>query len=278
MAAIYKIRNLLNNKLYIGSTQKENSFKRKGEHFCELRGNYHYNIHLQNAFNLYGEENFIYEIIEEFKFPIEYDKEYIYQYINCREIYYITLLNAEYNIAKETRGGKLGRKLSEEEKIKIGNRSRGRNHSIESIVKIKNARAQQVITEDHKRKVSEKMKGNKFCLGNKQSKEQRELASDNLGKHYINKTGIFDVEIQKNRISKMTENYRTPEMRDKFKSIFRERNRKPFLCFRNGELVNEFSNQIEAAEVLGFDKPWGISSVLTGVQKTHKGYTFKYKE
>lgn len=60
---IYKITNIVNNKVYIGQTKNKN--ERKHQHFCELRNNKHANKHFQNSFNKYGEDNFIYEIIEQ---------------------------------------------------------------------------------------------------------------------------------------------------------------------------------------------------------------------
>lgn len=62
-SGIYKIRNLINGKIYVGSTQ-DFSFRKK-EHFWELKNNKHYNQYLQRAFNKYGEENFVFEILEE---------------------------------------------------------------------------------------------------------------------------------------------------------------------------------------------------------------------
>lgn len=62
-AIIYKITNLLNNKVYIGSTKSwEIRFK---AHLSRLNGNYHINKHLQSAWNKYGEENFKFEILRE---------------------------------------------------------------------------------------------------------------------------------------------------------------------------------------------------------------------
>jgi len=62
-AIIYKITNLLNNKVYIGSTKSWD--KRFKSHLSKLNGNYHINKHLQSAWNKYGEESFKFEIIRE---------------------------------------------------------------------------------------------------------------------------------------------------------------------------------------------------------------------
>ena len=61
---IYKIENLMNHKIYYGSST--NLKKRLRDHRCELRKNKHCNIHLQNAWNLYGENAFTFDIVEEF--------------------------------------------------------------------------------------------------------------------------------------------------------------------------------------------------------------------
>lgn len=60
---IYKITNLISNKIYIGSTTT--SFKRRfKEHLSALKRGDHPNSHMQRAFNLDGENSFIFEIIE----------------------------------------------------------------------------------------------------------------------------------------------------------------------------------------------------------------------
>src|SRR6185312_1218021 len=60
---VYQIKNLVNGKRYVGSASK--SLSDRGEyHFWQLRTDSHYNKHLQNAWNKYGEESFVFEEIE----------------------------------------------------------------------------------------------------------------------------------------------------------------------------------------------------------------------
>jgi group I intron endonuclease len=59
---IYCIENIINNKKYIGSSKS--CWRRVKEHFTDLRGNKHKCVYLQNAFNKYGEDKFIFSIVE----------------------------------------------------------------------------------------------------------------------------------------------------------------------------------------------------------------------
>lgn len=63
ISGIYKIECLVNGKVYIG--QSINIKQRCGAHFSNLKNNRHDNIRLQRAYNKYGKDNFIFEIIEE---------------------------------------------------------------------------------------------------------------------------------------------------------------------------------------------------------------------
>jgi hypothetical protein len=62
MQGIYKILNTVTNKVYIGSTF---DFKtRKRIHLKDLRNNKHHSKYLQNSYNKYGEDIFVFEILE----------------------------------------------------------------------------------------------------------------------------------------------------------------------------------------------------------------------
>ena len=60
---VYQIKNLKNGISYIGSSSVK-IFKRLQHHFLELKRNKHKNKHLQNVWNKYGEENFVFIALE----------------------------------------------------------------------------------------------------------------------------------------------------------------------------------------------------------------------
>ena len=61
-SGIYKCTCLENECEYIG--QAKDLLKRKGQHVSMLKHNNHYNKHLQRAYNQYGEDSFVWSIIE----------------------------------------------------------------------------------------------------------------------------------------------------------------------------------------------------------------------
>lgn len=62
VAGIYKIVNLVNGKVYVGSAK--NLKRRSGTHLNDLRNNKHHNAHLQNSWNAYGGDKFKFTVIE----------------------------------------------------------------------------------------------------------------------------------------------------------------------------------------------------------------------
>ena len=95
-SGIYQIRNLVNGKVYVGSSV--NMYDRWCEHRSELKHNRHHSQKLQCAYNKYGEHNLIFEVIEQVDTLELLDKEQ----------YYINLYNSVengYNICKETGKG-----------------------------------------------------------------------------------------------------------------------------------------------------------------------------
>ena len=59
---IYMCTCIKNNKSYIGQSQDVKL--RKCQHLSALRYNKHWNKYLQNAYNKYGEDKFVWEVLE----------------------------------------------------------------------------------------------------------------------------------------------------------------------------------------------------------------------
>lgn len=170
MSGIYKIINLINGKIYVGSAVNfKNRFKL---HLTRLKNNKHHSPILQNSWNKHGEVNFNFEIIE------ECDKLKLIE----REQYYIDELKPFYNICKIA-GSSLGRVVSDETKEKLRKASTGRKHSDETKEKLSNSHKGL----EHSNETKEKLKN--INLGKKQTKETIEKrVSKNIGRKNSDET------------------------------------------------------------------------------------------
>jgi hypothetical protein len=92
-SGIYIIKNKIDNKIYVGSSL--NVDYRKQKHFWMLKKNVHDNQHLQNSFNLYGESNFEFTIVEECENENLIHRENFYI-----DYYQSNLSQYGYNLAK----------------------------------------------------------------------------------------------------------------------------------------------------------------------------------
>jgi group I intron endonuclease len=120
-SGIYAIRNIVNGKRYIGSTNKLSI--RWGQHKYELKKNNHFNSYLQNSWNKYGEQNFVYDILECCPHNTLVD----------REGYWINTLssykdNNGYNLCRTPRASRLGCIASPETIAKMKISLGGENH------------------------------------------------------------------------------------------------------------------------------------------------------
>lgn len=123
-SGIYNIRNLTNNNIYIGSAIDFND--RWYLHKKELKLNKHHSIYLQRAYNKYGENNFIYEVMECVNVHLNESKlEYKKRLVEEKEQRWIDFFNPEYNMCKVA-GSKLGAKCSDETRLKISNSTKGK--------------------------------------------------------------------------------------------------------------------------------------------------------
>jgi group I intron endonuclease len=135
ISCIYAIINIINDKHYVGQTiDKSKRFK---EHLKCLKGNYHCNKYLQRSWSIYGNDNFIFVVLE--KCP--------QSELNEREQHWIDILKPDYNLAPVA-GSMLNYKHTEEAKVNMSKAHKGKEQSIET-----------------KRKRSISMIGNKNSVG-----------------------------------------------------------------------------------------------------------------
>lgn len=81
-SGIYKIENIINAKIYIGSSK--NIKLRWKQHKCALNNNKHHNTHLNNAWNKYGSDSFKFKIIEYVELNKLLEREqYFIKYYKC---------------------------------------------------------------------------------------------------------------------------------------------------------------------------------------------------
>ena len=162
-SGIYQIRNLVNGKIYIGSAV--NLHVRWQKHSNCLRHNKHCNIKLQNAYNKYGKDNIVFEVVE-----LVPNKEQLLD----REQYYIDTLNTVnegYNICPVA-GNQLGFKHSEYSKQKMRDAKVGKPSNRKGVV----------LSEVTKQKISQakvgkpsKKKGTKQTIESKQKNREAHL-------------------------------------------------------------------------------------------------------
>lgn len=148
-AGIYKIHNLVSNKIYIGCAS--NIRTRLNGHVYDLRHSKHSNSYLQNAWFKYGEKNFIFSVIE----FCDVDD------LHKREYYWINLLNSlsrdcGYNLKPPDPNG--CSMHSEETKEKLRRANKGKKPSTLCIQKNKERK----LSEEHKKLLFESRKNINF--------------------------------------------------------------------------------------------------------------------
>lgn len=140
---VYIIKNIVNNKIYIGSSS-HNINNRITVHKRFLKQNKHENSYLQASYNKHGKDAFKFEILE------FCSKESCIE----REQYYLDLYQSYkrdigYNI-NEKANSRLGSKYSEESKLKMSLAKKGKKLTKEHILKSKLARTGQKRTQKTK--------------------------------------------------------------------------------------------------------------------------------
>ena len=180
-AGIYVIQNIVNNRIYIGSSN--NIQKRKISHFGKLRLNKHVNSKLQYAFNKYGEDNFVFNLLEKV--------ENINDLLD-REQVWLDFFKPEYNIMPFADR----HEFSEDTRLKLSESHKGNKH-----------------TEHSKIKIGLASKGNKYRLGTKWSEEERIGRKCNGG--HKGKLGVLNHNYGKKRPKEVTDRCKATRLKNK---------------------------------------------------------------
>ena len=181
---IYQIRHLTHHKRYIGSAAGQKGFEHRwGSHLSDLNLGQHDNSYLQRAWDKYGEESFIFEVIEYIVRLDEMTDEEWRTLVLQREQYYLDVFlfascndqrfkQLGYNILRVA-GSSLGYRHSDETKIKMSQSASGKNH----------VNFGKNLTQECRMKISEALKGNKNSQGVVRSeKERRRISQLHKGK------------------------------------------------------------------------------------------------
>lgn len=135
---VYAIRNLVNGKRYIGSTAAMKG--RKAKHLADLRAKRHHSSILQHAYDKYGEQSFVFEVIET-----------VAEVTNLltREQAYLDECKPEYNISPNANEKtRLGMKATSEHSAHMSASLRGRVSPMKG----------KHLSEEHRRKIGEASK------------------------------------------------------------------------------------------------------------------------
>lgn len=256
ICGIYMIFNKDNWKVYIGQAVWIN--RRWKRHKTELRNHYHRSGHLQKAWNKYGENAFVFNVIEE----CMNDK----QVLKEREQYWIDFFDSAnpergYNTFPSA-GSCLGFKHSDEAKRKIAESNRKRT-----------------ISEESKRKNSESHKGkglgkdNPFYSKKHSEESRKKMSQSKIGKYVGEKNPMYG-KARPNDVRKKISETRT-EMRvaagennpnakltwEKVGEI-----REKYVRGNGGMLAREYGVDITVVQKIIHNKSWKIQENTTGGQ------------
>lgn len=158
-SGIYQIRNIQNNKLYIGSAAVLGW--RKSQHFKSLSENRHDNSKFQNAYNKYGKDSFIFEVIEFCERIKLVEKEQYWLNFLLKASEQNSYFNDKgYNILRIA-GSSIGFKHSEETKKLLSESQKGKKISEETKQLLLKYSIGRIVSEETKQKLRDSHIGKK---------------------------------------------------------------------------------------------------------------------
>ncbi len=179
---IYKITNLINNKIYIGQTVKTLEQRWK-EHLKSAKNNDH--KHLYQSINYYGKNNFKIEIIDQANSIDE---------LNSKEKYWINYYKSlDPNIGYNNIDGGIANPMNYNN-IKDYHDSKMRSKEIREKISrtMKTLRQEKGFSQETRNKISQKLKGNQHFKGKKRTKTAIQKTSKSLFK------SVYCIDLEEN--------------------------------------------------------------------------------
>ena len=194
---IYAIKHMGSENMYVGQTISPLN-QRWSQHRNSLRNNCHFNPHLQNAWNKYGENAFEFEVVDDTAKNLDE--------LNALEISYVAIVGY-YNVktggingihSEETkrkigdankgkiRSKETKRKMSEAKKGKYAGENHpryGKTHTNKSKQKMSEAHKNKPLSEEHKRKMKGKIRSIEHCKALSESLKGKPWSSARRAAH-----------------------------------------------------------------------------------------------
>ena len=171
-SGIYYITNTQTGMLYIGSSSRLK--KREREHFGRLKNNNHCNSHLQSAYNKYGEDSFVFIVVEKVpqKKLVEAEQRHIDLYDFSADLYNQAPFancpmagknHTPQSIEKMRRSmphsPMKGRRHTKEAKRRMSNAHKGKKLSKETVEKLRRANTGRKRTKKQRENISKSKMG-----------------------------------------------------------------------------------------------------------------------
>lgn len=190
MAVIYRITNMANNHYYIGSA--ESFARREWQHRYELRKGTHKNPRLQAAWNKYGEEMFVFEVLEEVpqdRTAFDIENTYLMRCVGRPDC---------YNINTDAYVPRLGIPHTEETKLKTSRNRKGKAAGSEHY------RYGKTVSPEVREKIGAAQRGKPKAAGRKVSEEGRAKIRANIDagrshKHWVGRTHTKEAKAKMSR-------------------------------------------------------------------------------
>jgi group I intron endonuclease len=166
MAVIYRITNMANGYYYIGSA--ESFARREWQHKYELKKGAHKNPRLQAAWNKYGPDMFVFEIVEEIpegRSAFDIENTYLLKCVGQSDC---------YNVNTDAIGMRTGIPMTEESKNKVSRNRKGK-HAGE-----KHYRYGQTVAPEIREKIGAAQRDKPKAPGRKVSEEGRAKIRANI--------------------------------------------------------------------------------------------------